>query len=34
VFAAASLADAFGEIARAFERAHPGTRVQLNFAGS
>ena len=34
VFAAASLADAFGEIAREFERAHPGTRVRLNLAGS
>lgn len=34
VFAAASLADAFREIARTFERAHPGTTVQLNLAGS
>jgi molybdate transport system substrate-binding protein len=34
VFAAASLADAFGEIARVFEQAHPGTTVQLNLAGS
>ena len=34
VFAAASLAEAFGEIAREFERAHPGVRVQLNLAGS
>lgn len=34
VFAAASLADAFGDIARTFESAHPGTRVQLNLAGS
>jgi len=34
VFAAASLADAFGEIAGEFERARPGTHVQLNVAGS
>jgi len=34
VFAAASLADAFREIAREFERAHPGLSVQLNLAGS
>ena len=34
VFAAASLADAFPEIADAFQRAHPGTSVQFNFAGS
>jgi molybdate transport system substrate-binding protein len=34
VFAAASLADAFGEIGRAFERSHPGTAVRLNLAGS
>ena len=34
VFAAASLADGFGEIAARFEKAHPGTRVQLNLAGS
>ena len=34
VFAAASLSDAFAEIARVFERAHPGVRVRLNFAGS
>jgi molybdate transport system substrate-binding protein len=34
VFAAVSLADAFGEIAGEFERAHPGTRVQFNLAGS
>jgi molybdate transport system substrate-binding protein len=34
VFAAASLADAFGELATEFERAHAGTRVQLNLAGS
>lgn len=34
VFAAASLADAFGEIAKEFERTHPATAVQLNLAGS
>jgi molybdate transport system substrate-binding protein len=34
VFAAASLAGAFGEIATDFERAHPGVDVQLNLAGS
>jgi molybdate transport system substrate-binding protein len=34
VFAAASLTAAFQELAGAFERAHPGTRVRLNFAGS
>jgi molybdate transport system substrate-binding protein len=34
VFAAASLADAFGEIARQFESAHPGFSVQLDLAGS
>jgi len=34
VSAAASLADAFGEIARAFEAAHPGTVVRLDLAGS
>ncbi len=34
VFAAASLADAFGELAHQFEAAHAGTRVQLNLAGS
>jgi molybdate transport system substrate-binding protein len=34
VFAAASLADAFGEIAGRFERAHAGFSVQLNLAGS
>lgn len=34
VFAAASLAGAFGELARALERARPGTRVELNTAGS
>jgi molybdate transport system substrate-binding protein len=34
VFAAASLTDAFREIAAAYEKAHPGVRVELNFAGS
>jgi molybdate transport system substrate-binding protein len=34
VFAAASLTAAFKEIGAAFERAYPGTTVQLNFAGS
>src|SRR5438105_2494014 len=34
VFAAASLADAFGEIGARFERTHPGVKVQLNLAGS
>jgi molybdate transport system substrate-binding protein len=34
VFAAASLADAFGELAREFEGSRPGARVQLNLAGS
>jgi len=34
VFAAASLKDAFGEIGRNFEAAHPGVTVSLNFAGS
>ncbi len=34
VFAAASLTDAFREIAREFEATHPGTQVILNFAGS
>jgi molybdate transport system substrate-binding protein len=34
VFAAASLADAFGEIAKLYETRHPGARVQLNLAGS
>ena len=34
VFAAASLSDAFTEIAREFERAHLGVTVRLNFAGS
>ena len=34
VFAAASLADAFREIASLYERQHAGTSVQLNLAGS
>lgn len=34
VFAAASLAGAFGELAGEFERTHPGVTIQLNLAGS
>lgn len=34
VFAAASLTDAFTDVAAAFEDSHPGTAVELNFAGS
>lgn len=34
VFAAASLAEAFGELADRFQEAHPGVRVLINFAGS
>jgi molybdate transport system substrate-binding protein len=34
VFAASSLTEAFGEIAAVFEAGHPGTRVELSFAGS
>ena len=34
VFAAASLTDAFGEIATAFSAANPGVSVAFNFAGS
>jgi len=34
VFAAASLSDAFGEIAQAFQQAHPGAKVIFHFAGS
>ena len=34
VFAAASLTDAFREIASEFESGHPGAEVRLNFAGS
>jgi molybdate transport system substrate-binding protein len=34
VFAAASLRDAFQKMADGFEKAHPGVKVRLNFAGS
>jgi len=34
VFAAASLGDVFGDLARAFEHAHPDVRVRLVLAGS
>lgn len=34
VSAAASLTNAFKDVAQAFERQHPGTRVLLNFGGS
>jgi molybdate transport system substrate-binding protein len=34
VYAAASLTDAFRELGRALETAHPGLTVQFNFAGS
>jgi molybdate transport system substrate-binding protein len=34
VFAAASLTEAFTEIGRHFQEAHPGTSVTFNFAGS
>ena len=34
VFAASSLTEAFGEMAAAFEAEHPGTKVELTFAGS
>src|SRR5262245_61999054 len=34
VFAAASLTDAFGEMASTFEDANPGTTVELNFGAS
>ncbi len=34
VHAATSLTESFQEIAREFERTHPGTQVLLNFAGS
>ena len=34
VFAAASLTEAFGEMATVFEADHPGVEVTLNFAGS
>jgi molybdate transport system substrate-binding protein len=34
VFAASSLTESFGEIARVYERAHPGVRLRLTFSGS
>jgi len=34
VFAAASLTDAFRTIGKEFDAAHPGTKVEFNFAGS
>jgi len=34
VFAAASLTDAFRTIGKDFEQAHPGTKVEFNFASS
>jgi molybdate transport system substrate-binding protein len=34
IFAAASLTDAFTEIAQDFEASHPGIKMALNFAGS
>jgi molybdate transport system substrate-binding protein len=34
VFAAASLRDVFGTLGATFEREHPGSKVQFNFAGS
>jgi molybdate transport system substrate-binding protein len=34
VFAAASLTDAFGQLGKDFEAAHPGVKVTFNFAGS
>ena len=34
MFAAASLTGTFSELAEQFEAAHPGTTVELNFAGS
>jgi len=34
VYAASSLTDAFGELKTTLEEEHPGTEVQLNFAGS
>jgi molybdate transport system substrate-binding protein len=34
VLAAASLTDAFDELSRAFEQAHPGAKVELGFAGT
>lgn len=34
VYAAASLTEAYGDLGKAFEQAHPGTTVRFNFAGS
>lgn len=34
VFAAASLKESFTDLAHAFEQTHPGSKVQLSFAGS
>ena len=34
VFAAASLTDAFGDLGRQYEAAHPGAQVTFSFAGS
>lgn len=34
IFAAASLTDAFNDIAQAFEADHPGVTIEFNFAGS
>lgn len=34
IFAAASLKESFSEISQAFESAHPGVKVSLNFGGS
>ncbi len=34
IFAAASLTDAFTELAQAFEERHPGVQVRINFGGS
>jgi molybdate transport system substrate-binding protein len=34
VFAAASLTEAFGDVAASYEAAHPGSRVEISFAGS
>lgn len=34
VYAAASLTEAYGDIGKAFMKAHPGTTVKFNFAGS
>lgn len=34
VFAASSLTDAFGQVGKAFEAAHPGLEIAMNFGGS